>query len=100
MDVLNRSDALRVPLDRATPDMQLVQSLAPLWAEEKLRAAAAGLPPPRRATSPERAPPGAESETVQHARAALRCAMRDARARCMLTRLCVSQGCRPGGACA
>jgi hypothetical protein len=83
MDVLSRSEALRVPLDQATSDMQLVQSLAPLWAEEKVRAAAAGLLPPRRATSPERAPPGAESEAVQHARAALRCctarcAMRDA----------------------
>ena len=103
MDVLNRSDALRVPLDRATPDMQLVQSMAPLWAEEKLRAAAAGLPQPRRATSPERAPPGAESEAVQHARAALRCctarcAIRDACSRVFA--VCVSQGRCPGRASA
>ena len=71
--VLNRDAALRVPLEDATADMQLVQSLGPLWAEEKLRAAAAGLPPPKRGTSPERAPTASESELVQRARAALRC---------------------------
>ena len=87
MDVLNRSEALRVPLDQATSDMQLVQSLAPLWAEEKLRTAAVGLPPPRRATSPERAPPGAESEAVLRARAALRCCSMRA-ARCAMRDAC------------
>jgi DNA polymerase zeta len=73
VDVLNRAEVLRVPLADATPDMQLMQSLAPLWAEERLRAAAAGLPLPRRGSSPERAPHAAESDAVQRARAAIRC---------------------------
>ena len=73
VDVLNRAEVLRVPLADATPDMQLMQSLAPLWAEERLRAAAAGLPPPRRGSSPERAPHATESDAVQRARAAIRC---------------------------
>jgi hypothetical protein len=88
-DVLNRSEALCVPLEQATAEMQLVQSLAPLWAEERLRTAAAGLPPPRRATSPERGPPAAESEFVERARAALRCCTARCAARqcdaCLLT---------------
>ena len=73
VDVLNRNEVLRVPLADATPDMQLMQSLAPLWAEERLRAAAAGLPLPRRCSSPERAPHAAEADAVQRARAGIRC---------------------------
>ena len=85
-DVLNRVEALRVPLEEATPDMQLVQSLGPLWAEEKLRAAAAGLLPSRRGSSPERSPTVSECELVQRARAAIKCVHRPQMRACAKSR--------------
>lgn len=45
-DVLNRNDALLVPLDAAGPDDQLVSSLAPMWAQERLRLGGGSIPAP------------------------------------------------------
>jgi hypothetical protein len=72
-DVLNRQQLVTRPLAHATPDMQLVQSLARLWDEERQRAAAAGAPRPARASSPERPKPP-DDKDAQRARRALRCA--------------------------
>jgi hypothetical protein len=70
-DIQNRNDLVRVPLESASPELQLVQSLGPLWAEERARAHAAGAPPPRRVPSPERAPRAEDAAALQF-RAALR----------------------------
>ncbi len=70
-DILNRADVIRMRLEAASPEIQLVQSLAPLWEEERRRAASAGAPAPRRAASPERAKPP-EDDTARRARDAIR----------------------------
>ena len=51
--ILNRDGLARVPLSEASPDTRLVESLAPMWAEEAARCG--GAVPPR-APSPERDP--------------------------------------------
>lgn len=65
-DIINRHEAVRVPLDQATPDLQLVDSLVPMWHEERLRIGADIPPPP---PSPPRTPeplcPAVESVRAQ-----------------------------------
>jgi hypothetical protein len=73
-DVLNRGEVVRMPLERASAELQLVQSLGPLWVEERRRAGAAGAPLPARRASPERAP-RQEDVKAQLERQALRCAL-------------------------
>lgn len=53
-DILNRVDALYIPLDQATPDQQLVSSLLPMWRQERGRLGSASIPPPP--GSPPRSP--------------------------------------------
>ncbi len=51
-DIINRAEAVRVPLEQATPDMQLVDSLVTMWRDERARCG--DVPPPPR--SPTRRP--------------------------------------------
>jgi hypothetical protein len=53
-DILNREDALYIPLEHATPDQQLVSSLLPMWRQERSRLGSASIPPPP--ASPRRCP--------------------------------------------
>jgi hypothetical protein len=43
---MNREDAITTPLSAATPDMQLVGSLVPMWQQERWRLGGASIPPP------------------------------------------------------
>jgi hypothetical protein len=52
--VLNRHEALQVPLAQASPDMQLVNSLEPMWQQERWRLGGSSIPPPP--ASPPRRP--------------------------------------------
>ncbi|GMH43547.1 hypothetical protein BSKO_11469 [Bryopsis sp. KO-2023] len=52
-DVLNRLECIRMPLESAGDDERLVESLIPMWDEEKQRL---GTDPPARPPSPERNP--------------------------------------------
>lgn len=53
-NILNRHEALHVPLDQASPDMQLVSSLVPMWQQERWRLGGGSIPPPP--ASPPRRP--------------------------------------------
>jgi hypothetical protein len=53
-DILNRQEATHVPLQSASPDMQLVASLVPMWQAERWRLGGSSIPPPP--ASPSRRP--------------------------------------------
>ncbi|KAK9861360.1 hypothetical protein WJX84_006555 [Apatococcus fuscideae] len=52
-DILNRGELMRRPLEEAGQDVQMVESLGPMWDEEKLRI---GHSPPTPPPGPERHP--------------------------------------------
>ncbi|KAK3258468.1 hypothetical protein CYMTET_32486, partial [Cymbomonas tetramitiformis] len=74
-DVQNRQDVLRLPLDQASPEVQLVQSLAPLWEEERLRSG--GSTPSQAPSSPPRQLPEPGIVEMHHRQVLLQLAAAD-----------------------